>query len=105
MARPPGSKGTLPHGIAKLVHAARQAEKLGIRCDEAWGTIHGIMRGEISGRYVGDRLRAAIFTIEQEIGKAKQKIEVEDKSERSVFRAKFSEGPDIHPPTTKELPN
>lgn len=75
--RPAGIAEVLPRGTRKLIEAARQAEALGIECDEAWGTILGIMRGEIKTRYLRERLSAACFVLEQKIGKARQRVSVE----------------------------
>ena len=104
--RPKGSKDTLPSGSVKLIQTARQAERLGIKADEAWGTILQVMRGEITGRYLRDRLSAAVFVLEQEIGKARQRIQVDDRRQDGIYRAEFADGSTVHSPEdTPELPN
>jgi len=73
--RRPGVAESLPRGVRALIETAQQAERLGIVTDEAWGTVLGVMRGTVAGRHLRERLSAAVFVLEQKIGKAKQAIE------------------------------
>lgn len=40
------------------------------------GIVVGVMRGTIRGRYVGDRLRAAVYVREDRVGKPIQRHQV-----------------------------
>ena len=103
--RPKGSRNVLPYGTQKLIKAARQADELGIKTDEAWGVILGIMRGEINERHLRERLSAAVFVLEQEIGKARQRIEVRDDRD-GVYRSEFADGTAVRTSSDpSELPN
>jgi hypothetical protein len=69
--RPKGVREVLPRGVARTLRIARQAEKLGIRTDEAIGIITRVMRGDLRGRHLGERLRAACTLLELEMEKVR----------------------------------
>ena len=95
---------TLPEGSAARIEAYREAERLGVVVEEAQATILGVMRGDISGRHLRERLGAAIWLVEQAVGRAKQKIEVTTRRD-GVYRAEFDDGTPVHPSADAELPN
>ena len=103
--RPKGSRNVLPLSVRKCIEVARQAEKLGICTDEAMGLVIQVMRGEVAHRHLRDRLHAAIWLLEQQLGKAKQKLEVDVNDQRDVYQAEFATGQTLHPAAAEKLPN
>lgn len=89
--RPEGSRGTLPHGTVRALKAVKKLERvekenLGGYTDEilnhpkvklAMKLIHDVMIGKVTGRYVGDRMRAASMEIEFVAGRLKQRNEMD----------------------------
>lgn len=86
--RPVGSKGTLPHGSVRAIKAVNKLkrENLGGYTDEvlnhpkvqeAMKLIHDVMTGKVTGRYVGERMRAASMEIEFIAGRLKQRSEMD----------------------------
>lgn len=81
--RPIGSKGVLPHGSVRALTAIKS---LGGYSDEvldhpvvkeAMKLIHDVMTGKATGRYIGDRMRAASMEIEFVAGRLKQRNEMD----------------------------
>ncbi len=86
--RPLGSTSPLPRGSVRALKAVKKLEKvnLGGYSDEvlnhpivkqALEVIHGVMMGKITGRYVGERMRAAVMEIEFTAGRLKQRNEMD----------------------------
>ncbi len=75
--RPAGSTGVLPYGTARAIKAMKKLhgynpEALEIKeVKEAYELIYDVMRGKVTGRYIGDRIRCSTMIIEFHCGKPK----------------------------------
>ena len=81
--RPEGSKGTLPHGAVRAIKAIKRSggysEEVLNHPDlkDAFDLIDKVLKGTVTGRYVGDRMRAATMKIEMTAGRLKTKHEAD----------------------------
>ncbi len=86
--RPLGSTSPLPRGSVRAIKAIKklERERLGGYSDEVFNhpivkeamkLIHDVMTGKATGRYIGDRMRAASMEIEFIAGRLKQRNEMD----------------------------
>ncbi len=98
-------KHLLPAGARKLIEAINRAEENGTCAEEAKGLLLGVMRGEIRGRHLRERLTAAAALLDRYEGKPRQSIDVTTTENREVFRVELPDGTAVHTAETEDLPN